>query len=486
MEIRDATDFEIWSQNASRQQRLVVESRVNLRLLPHTLALSLRENKKALDDFILVQLIDAFSSDFRIYAGLVRDSSVGYGMALAPTLIDPRPILDSDQVQIHWREAQTDCEAIEEMAWTSNLAEFAQQQLWYAQVPRFVSAAWKSVEREMIEAGNGWGVWIDWYRNRIENPTRDISLEDAMHEYMVRPDLSNTSTTAFNAGLRRIVESHTIANQSQLTSIGNLKQRNAILKTEWREGLVHRVATEPGINDEKQAARLAAAWQALRDGVADLRLSHAGGNWPRLERALGRYAESLGEDFEALNVIAIGVHGEKIIGMAGAADEFLMADAAEELSAIARAHGPFIAQFEEWQAYLNDAQPEPTDAELALARDVARALAAERSLVAGDVAEPLETLADDAEPMAEPDKADKRELINGVRNTLAAIFTYVGGKLKQADEGLNEGIKAAVKVAAVAGTTYLFAKLTALGSVSGGEFGWLSPWLAKLASLAGK
>ena len=94
-------------------------------------------------------------------------------------------------------------------------------------------------------------------------------------------------------------------------------------------------------------------------------------------------------------------------------------------------------------------------------------------MLSKEVADVLGSLADDAADDA-GDQSIRRELINGLRNVLAAIFQPVS---KGVGVGLERLAQVAVLTAGAGGMAFLVQSYPA-------GFAWLLPWLEKLSLLA--
>jgi len=88
--------------------------------------------------------------------------------------------------------------------------------------------------------------------------------------------------------------------------------------------------------------RLRAAWAAHSEQLAGLEILEPARNSPALAHAIKFYRAALGSEYELLQVIALGVHGERLSAYAARADMLVLEDVAAELVGIAVAHGLFI------------------------------------------------------------------------------------------------------------------------------------------------
>lgn len=121
------------------------------------------------------------------------------------------------------------------------------------------------------------------------------------------------------------------------------------------------VAPELASRDADRRAR--DAWAALRQHHGDLMGVLAGCNHPNIPTALKRYGEALGENYEVLNVVMLGMTGRRVMRMSGDVRDTLSDIVAADFEEFAAAHGIFIQRFPEWLAYLADMAPGETNAE---------------------------------------------------------------------------------------------------------------------------
>ena len=118
--------------------------------------------------------------------------------------------------------------------------------------------------------------------------------------------------------------------------------------------LVERPAS-PSLTGE-QDARARAGWVALRELQMDAIDTLCKDNLPSLRRAIHAFGRALGEDYGAMNVIALGTHGRRIVEMSKTVDNALLEDAAGDLVAFAAAIHLHLQRFPEWIAYLRDTE----------------------------------------------------------------------------------------------------------------------------------
>jgi len=106
-------------------------------------------------------------------------------------------------------------------------------------------------------------------------------------------------------------------------------------------------------------------WEALRDYLSDLADQRArlGNNMPRLGKALARLDVSLGETYEAINPVAVGTQGNRVIRLARNAPDMLLEEDADDIAEFAAALALFLERFPDWRAYREAARAHPPDPE---------------------------------------------------------------------------------------------------------------------------
>ncbi len=359
--------------------------------------------------------------------------------------------------------------------------------LWTAGTPAQARSGWEEIKLTLLALDQDWQVWTDWYSDRLtgtESLTGRALIPELERERVLVPDEDWEKGPAWVNGIIASLEAEYRAQVPV--------QRSAIVEVEYRkDGRLHRRESgPPAARDEAQEQRLRAAWAAHSDLLASLEALDPGRNTPALGRALNAYRLALGSLFEDLNVIALGVHGERLRAFAERADALLMEDAVSELAAIAAAHGLFIRQFPIWLDYAEDARGEPSEEVVEAAVQVARAAGGAREIIAEDVSEPLSALADMArEPLvADPDHpvppVAERDLLRSVGNVLSGLMAplvdYIRDAGKAGRKGSLSGVEDFAKKATLALAFGGTAGVAALAAGLPGEFAWIIPVLTLL------
>jgi hypothetical protein len=240
------------------------------------------------------------------------------------------------------------------------------------------------------------------------------------------------------------------------------------------------------------------AWQAHRDLLDGLSVLDPGRNWPALKSALKAYVHALGGNFESFQVIALGTHGIRITGLAGAADDHLIVDVAPEIRSLAVAHGLLIGQFDEWRDYLAKAQDDPPPPAVLAANAVLRSTGDHPEVIALDIAEPAKEIAEATEPdnlLPEGDARDQaaramgREAINSTANIISGLVKPIGRYIGDAGNAMRSGsieeFKAAGKWATRIIGLLSMTEVSVLVGLLPQQFSWLPHAISLIRSVFG-
>jgi len=241
------------------------------------------------------------------------------------------------------------------------------------------------------------------------------------------------------------------------------------------------------------------AWEALRDFLTDLAelRPRIDNQLPQMGRALVRFDTALGADFSAVNPIALGLHGRRVIRLAGGADETLASADAEELRELAAAIDLFLERFPDWRAYRAGAEvgmpePETVAAHLPEIDDIADALFDRAEI---DIGVPESLKAQVATMRDDPaDHVAARGLVDSLGNVLSALALPVWRAARAVARAtgrqavgmvrltVDEAKKAIAKGLALAGLDLILNKaqvLRALATAMPEKFGWLLAILSR-------
>ena len=392
--------------------------------------------------------------------------------------------------------------------------------LWPKGAPPQAGRAWTDL-KTALPTDEDWWVWTDWYENHLAGRPPDQSLDFAR---MTIPDQdwehgpkhvnaiiakltdrtalsprnspSGTPVASGNAttgDTLRLVDQLSILDELIDHPIPELPgQLPSPLHFRFHDGALHTAEPPAPQLPDLPKRSVTEAWQALSTMLSDLLGDPSGRNNPTLGRVLDACRRALGNSFDEVQPILLGVHACRLHQLAGRADEILLPDAAAELTAISVQLALFLKHFPDWREYANAlAQAFGTpEAESQAARDGAAALAAvERAspkIIAPEAKQALEELqqAAVADPAADGQDAvhpvARRSWLRTVHNAFRSLFADA---LASTREGLRTGIKEFVTSATVVGLVAAAQYLSAMGWALPNEFGWLSRIVAYLQSL---
>ncbi len=131
----------------------------------------------------------------------------------------------------------------------------------------------------------------------------------------------------------------------------------APLETEIKSGrLTLALPANPPLPSGPVDDRARKGWEALKEFREDFGRSLNIGNYRPLSSAIGAFDRALGESYDQMNEIGVGLSGLRIaaLGVDNAFIDSLPEGAGTELSTLAAAITTFANRFPEWLAYLND------------------------------------------------------------------------------------------------------------------------------------
>ena len=365
-------------------------------------------------------------------------------------------------------------------------ASLARTPLWPEGMPRTLAAPWNKLKARLIEADEGWDVWIDWYEARLHGyPEPNEALEVAR---VLIPDTDWARGPAYvNRVIAELIEKHAPKSPVPPSLPDPLPSP---VSFEIRDGAVHKAPPPTPAPPDERRAGAESAWTALKELLADLAESSAGQNHPRIGHMLDRCRAAFGDKFQQMDVVMLGVHASRVDQMAQRADEILMPEDAANLVAFNAQLKLFLEQFPEWSEYARGIADRfgSDEAEQKAVSDASEAVQAMRNeapdLLAPDAVDALAALEEDATPETDADGPGAFAPPVSRRSYLrAACDLFL--KLSRAAIGLaqkvvKEEIKRRVKAAAA---HVLLAASTSLLSLASGflaDFGWLSEIIAYL------
>ena len=343
---------------------------------------------------------------------------------------------------------------------------------WPEATPDEIARHWTALKKNLLTAKDGdWRVWTDWYEARLRGAPFNEDLEYA--KAVIADEIWDAGPKAANAEIRRLMRKYAPASES-LNLVDPPPQRRAVLEAEWRDGLIRRRSEAPEIDSEAQAKRLRDAWQTLRDATDDVLEAEPGRNWSQLSKVIGRYDRAVGSTYAHMNVIGVGMIGDRLLHLVQSDECPLLEEDVASLDSFMRMHGPFIQQFPDWQEYLNDAFPRPSAEEVRLSAQVSIEIAQHADFVDEEVATLLK---ENAEDVDEPSRSVGREIVSGLSNVLSTFFSHIG---KNAYDGLGSGVKKFVETGLLVVGGLLAVWLANLAALPGSSFAWLVPWLTAI------
>ena len=289
----------------------------------------------------------------------------------------------------------------------------------------------------LLALDEDWEVWTAWYEDRLYGATRPLIEELELARVLIPNEDWDKGAKHVN-GLIAELEADFRATPPP--------QRPAIIQAAYREDdrLHLDPPPPPSARDAPQANRQRDAWAAHDEQLAGLEILDPGRTSPAFGRALKCYCDALGENFDSLNIIALGVHGARLDAFAARADDLFLEDAASEFVALAAAHGLFIGQFPEWLAYVDDTSGDPTAAMVEAAANVVGSIKDAPELIGEDVENAATLIAEAAAPplaadlAARPPVIVQRELLRSVGYIASALFQPLVAYAREIGSALKE------------------------------------------------
>ena len=284
-------------------------------------------------------------------------------------------------------------------------ALLARTPLWQGGMPPTLAAAWDKLKTHLIAADEGWGVWIDWYEARLHgHPEPDKALEVAR---VLIPDADWERGPAYvNRVIAELIERHT---PKSLVPPPLPDPLPSPVRFEVRDEAVHKAPHPTPAPPDERRAGAESAWTALKQLLDDLAESPAGRNHPWIGRVLDRCRSTLGDEFQQMDVVMLGVHASRVDQIAQRADDILMEEGAANLVAFNAQLGLFLGQFPEWSEYARGIADGfgSDEAEQKAVSDASGAVQAMRNeapdLLAPDAVDALAELEEEATPGTDAD-----------------------------------------------------------------------------------
>ena len=370
----------------------------------------------------------------------------------------------------------------------------------YAGAPARAAEHWRALRQQLLDAGEGWEIWTDWYDAILAGRPLDPKLE--LKKALIPDEVWKQGPAAVNAEIARLIAEHKVSLLAEdrvgfradfpLPAGGQVSEpdvplsRPAALHFAMRDGRLG-VAQPPasplpsGVDD---------GWFMLHESVSELLGQPSIGNSP-LRQSLEAVLRALGDGVADLNPLRLGLVGIAMQEFARRADEILLPEDAARLHAIVIQQQLLLGRYPEWLDYQAALAPAVADpgieqaaankaAEIAeemieLHPDAFEPEAAQAIADASEIATP-EPTADDPAPVAPPE----------ARRGWIRVFGEAIRSL--ALDFVQEGRKLAIKGVIATGATVIAsvgAKLTGLADLLPAEFGWLKSLATYVSALVG-
>ena len=216
------------------------------------------------------------------------------------------------------------------------------------------------------------------------------------------------------------------------------------IKTAYRDDKLVIVSPDTELEGDSEA-RAKQGWAALMDYLSDFtdQRERIGNQMPALVKAFCALERALGDDYEAINPIQLGMQAERLIRLSKRAYDMLMEDDAEDVNTFTLELARYLPRFPEWQKYLKDAQDEDVIR-------VQKAMQDLRDLNAGiekdssvdkDVPISYGEILDATEEQPE----DQLMALGGERATIEILLTVAEKAKEEADEAKEKGFFSAYR-----------------------------------------
>lgn len=533
--IADIDGFERWVKHRPDAWGRAITCRVALRVLPLALterfdrsftrvfraaSIAFAANHLISKDFVMAGPVTGFDLEF-VAASVDRNALVGplpsssdvlavltmAGAAFAamshgavPSMIAcvNRAIAAAKAInaapQDLWDSISGDRQLLEAQNFMENPAKaIVEMPLWPNHTPMWFNESWQVAQRTLLRADPSHDLWQRWFERRIEGHSSafalpadtDARVQSWLADRTAQQDKGfwERDAAEINRDIQRTI--------NELAPLNIPAQHPHELQTFARDGRVARMQAPLHSDNPAQDLRRRDAWNAIRKALDDYMNDGPANNLPRLNRMIDRLAAALGNEFADFNPIGLGVQAEYLQQFALRADELLMADRAADLVALNTTVGALLPQFDEWLAYIADAdiRHEVPPEALAAARQVADAIRLHDAAEA-EVNSALSEMGDDAadeERATDPEmpamQTYRKRFLGGLSNVLATAgqiaLDFIKTKVAAVDKGINKGLESAGE----RGTMAVFISIASYLSVLAGAYpplAYLTPLLALL------
>ena len=216
------------------------------------------------------------------------------------------------------------------------------------------------------------------------------------------------------------------------------------IKTAYRDDKLVIVSPDTELEGDSEA-RAKQGWAALMDYLSDFtdQRERIGNQMPALVKAFCALERALGDDYEAINPIQLGMQAERLIRLSKRAHDMLMEDDAEDVNAFTLELARYLPRFPVWQEYLKDAQDEDVirvQKAMQDLRDLNASIEKDRS-VDKDVPISYGEILDATEEQPE----DQLMALGGERATIEILLTVAEKAKEEADEAKEKGFFSAYR-----------------------------------------
>lgn len=328
----------------------------------------------------------------------------------------------------------------------NSLDDLMSRPLWPTEFPLVFEQEWQKLKTTLLGLDENWQVWTNWYEDRLvggPRPNGRLVIEALERERVLIPDEDwKTGAAHVNAMIAEMEARH--------RALELPKQKPSIIEVELGDdGKIHRKDDDKEALDADQEEHMREAWGAHKDQFEDFKALDPARNEPGLRRMMERYETALGDDFDALKIIALGMQGKKLEAYAETASDRFLEDVQSEIKGLAAAHALFIRQFAKWRRYIENSEPDPSAEQLDEALAFAKQIDEFDDIIADDVLKPTQDIIEDIEEelFAHPDERPllSKELLTVESNILSGLMRpcmdYVRDAAKAARKGSIGGIE---------------------------------------------
>ena len=341
-------------------------------------------------------------------------------------------------------------------------------------VPGWADDQWRALKQHLLDAGEDWEVWVNWYDVILAGHPLDPHLE--LKKARI-PELAWKRPAVVNAEIARLIAEHqgeaaqpqeNVHNVVLLTPEENVAvdgENRADVHTDEPARLPDVPPPRPSplrftvvdgtlrISEPPVSAIASGAedgWSMLRDAVSEMLNGRAAGNHA-VGAALEMALRALGTEFAAFNPLRLGLVGITLQQLADRADEVLLAEEAAHLHAIVIQQQLLVAQYPAWRQYSSAIAPAMSDPDTEqAAADGAARIAVELierhpDAVDPEAAQAITDAAETATPQPTPDDPNPHAPAEARRGWIRVFREFIRAWARQS---LDEGSKMVARATA--------------------------------------